>query len=108
MGLTQWFHTDLTPTTEALLFKTEFHFVSKRSGAGASVFEMEIQVVEKSPLRLQMVDFGSPWFWFFPSPGRDTFLLLQVPRCGWREPGGTPMWEPRAVGSPLGLPGSRA
>lgn len=35
LGLTQWFHTDLTPTTEGLLFKTELHFVSKRSGAGA-------------------------------------------------------------------------
>lgn len=35
LGLTRWFHTDLTPTTEGLLFKTEFPFVSKRSGAGA-------------------------------------------------------------------------
>lgn len=35
LGQTQWFHTVLTPTTEGLLFKTKFPFVSKRSGAGA-------------------------------------------------------------------------
>ena len=44
----------------------------------ALAFKMEIPMVEKTLPRLQKADFGSRWCCFFPTPSRDTFLVLRV------------------------------